>query len=212
MSEEHWDASEYIADYKDCLGLIEWMFPILYSIYDFEKGKTFLELGCGSGKWSALFAFAGMYGTLVDNNPKMLEQVRKNFPAISQSFIFIEDDARTLEKVPVNAFDFVFSEGLLEHFDKDTRRNIIFNIVEKMKQKESCVILLVPHDMEDTYGGEHRWENPNELVKEISETGVFNYIIGITYHDHKGKIPIIGIMGCIGNTDSVESLRKKRNT
>ena len=207
----HWNASEYVANYKDCFNLFQnYIFPVLSQVINFTPKSKFLEVGCGSGKWSACFAIMGMYGVLVDNNPAMLERVRENFPAISKSFFLIEDDARTLEKVTNNSFDLIFSEGLLEHFNKEERERVIINMASKMKHTDSCLLLIVPHDYKDTHGGEHRWENLEEFSREIGETKQFNYVIPIKFvEDGSEEVPWLGVLAYKGEINPLERISSK---
>lgn len=191
---ERWDASTYVADWKDVFGVIQEFFPTFEKALDFDEEDLVLEVGVGSGKWSAAFAILGHHCVVVDNNPEMFEQVRKNFPAISKSFIFVLDDARTLNRVPNNTFNIVFSEGLLEHFlDKEERLSVLRAMAKKVRQQLGILIILVPY--KTNAPDEHQYEDVEELFSEFKESGMFeDDYTGIKFFSEGEELKIIGVM------------------
>ncbi|MDB2369504.1 class I SAM-dependent methyltransferase [Planktomarina temperata] len=78
-----------------------------------------LEIGCGRGSLSAYFADVGADCHLLDISPKAIELAKKSFASLNLSGNFYVADC---EKLPFldETFDFVFSIGLLEHFEDIT--------------------------------------------------------------------------------------------
>jgi len=183
---ERWHPDEYVANYRNAIGVIkEFIFPFLEYI-EIENEDWVLEVGVGSGKWSAAFAIMGCNVVGVDNHPGMLDRVRLNFPAISRSMILVLDDARTLNNIPNQFFDIVVSEGLVEHFlDDDERLQVMRNMAVKLKPTESVLICVVPYNSKEE--DEHCYENHEELVRELESLKIFNNLqcFAMTQGDEK---------------------------
>lgn len=88
-------------------------------------GKCVLELGSGTGRLSYLLLQAGAAKvTLVDNSRKALELstgLFRDVPAERHAIV----DGDVFDVALEEAFDVVFSSGLIEHFDGDARQRII---------------------------------------------------------------------------------------
>jgi len=185
---ERWNPDEYTANYSDVVGVYLTFIPSLAQ-WSKLKGTNFLELGCGSGKWSATFALLGFDCVLVDNTPKMFDRVRKNFPTIAKTFICLEQDVLNLH-VPPRTFDIVFSEGLYEHFlDKDDRIKFMQNVSMSLTDNGQ-VIIMVPceSDAEDEYKF-----TLEELISEWKE--YYPYVDGFSFKGEDGnRINLIGII------------------
>ncbi len=87
---------------------------------DFERwrGKRVLELGCGIGTDTISFARAGAQVTAVDLSPKSLEVARQRARVfgLEDRIRFYEADGEDLTaKVPVEAYDLVYSFGVIHH-------------------------------------------------------------------------------------------------
>src|SRR3989344_2591619 len=125
-----WEGRNVISDYSlklyDLLGKVS---------KKLKKNSKILEVGCGSGEGLAVFKDHETYG--VDISKKALElskRYTKNVFEADASKLPFED----------NYFDFVFSSGLLEHFDDEKAGKIIreMTIVSK---KSGKVLILVPN-------------------------------------------------------------------
>ncbi|MEW5852657.1 MAG: methyltransferase domain-containing protein [Myxococcota bacterium] len=88
-------------------------------------GRTFLELGCGTGRLSRLMLDQGAsHVTMVDSSRRALALARKLFEDVSPSrYDVVESDI--LEYRPPQRFDVVFSSGVVEHFDGPQRRGVM---------------------------------------------------------------------------------------
>jgi SAM-dependent methyltransferase len=75
---------------KDYQGEADYVLSLVR--HSHPESKSLLELGCGTGKHAALFQKAGYAVEGVDMSASMLEQARRNFPAIR----FHHGDARSV--------------------------------------------------------------------------------------------------------------------
>jgi SAM-dependent methyltransferase len=79
-----------------------------------HAGERVLEVGCGIGTDAMSFARAGAQLTAVDASPKSLEMTRRRFELSGLPATLLQGDAEVLP-FPDNAFDFVYSHGVLHH-------------------------------------------------------------------------------------------------
>lgn len=82
-------------------------------------GKTILEVGCGRGATLREFARRGAYTFGLDYSEEALE-ICRNLQAENKTILpgtFVNGDARSLP-FSDGSFDFVFSVGLVEHFEE----------------------------------------------------------------------------------------------
>jgi len=100
---------------------------ILHKIFSEElkkhstQGKTILEVGCGNSSWLSYFANThGMKVSGIDYSEKGCEQSRKIFERDHvQGNIYFGDFFNPPAEVPRD-FDFVYSGGVVEHFEDTT--------------------------------------------------------------------------------------------
>ncbi len=143
MSDERWNPETYKAEFGHILALYNspgWMY--LFKYVQHPPGKV-LEIGCGCGKWSALFALLGFQVTCTDRDPKMLKQVRKNFPYIKMLY-----KTATLPFVSnqfTEQFDVVFNEGTIEHFLNNEDRVRAIEDMSRCLKSGGILILIVPY-------------------------------------------------------------------
>jgi len=167
-----------VANWRHAIGVIEQFFPVLEDhITLIPPPEMVLELGTGSGKWSAAFTIIGSHVTAVDNNQKMLERVIDNFPSLHKAIWLLNDDASALKWIPDKKYNLIFSEGLYEHFlDIEEREKLINLWHSKLAPKGECLIM-VP----DGNKAEDEIEyTANSLAKEICDFEVFDEWIGFT--------------------------------
>ena len=100
---------------------------ILHEIFSAElkkyetKGKTMMEIGCGNSSWLSYFAKTfGMSVSGIDYSEKGCEQSRKIFERDHiDGKIYFGDFFNPPPSVPKD-FDFVYSGGVVEHFEDTT--------------------------------------------------------------------------------------------
>ena len=82
-----------------------------------DAGLRTLDLGCGPGAFSPLFAAQGYVG--VDINPRYIAYARRHFQGE-----FMAGDARAVD-LPEASFDQILVFGLLHHLDDETVRAVL---------------------------------------------------------------------------------------
>jgi len=120
MTYEEWDSKERIPKTREDFLNVEKKFldgnPYIRDKFDFGlfKNKKVLEIGCGSGAASCLFAKAGAKVTCVDITEQAIKITMLNAQMQKVSLNAIKMDAENL-KFRNGEFDYVFSWGVLHH-------------------------------------------------------------------------------------------------
>jgi 2-polyprenyl-3-methyl-5-hydroxy-6-metoxy-1,4-benzoquinol methylase len=92
-----------------------------------EPGKHALEIGCGTGLFTAMFAERGVRVTAVDISPELLEQARqRNLPADRVRFLEKRFEDCDLE----GPFDAVVGSSVLHHLEVDEALHRIFTLLK----------------------------------------------------------------------------------
>lgn len=178
MDEQRWKAEEYRATFENAMGVILQFFNAMNQYMAIKTNQNVLEIGIGSGKWSAAFSIVGCNVVAVDNNLEILDNFHVNFPQISKAILTVQDDATTLRKIPNKTFDIVFSEGLLEHFlDFEERQKVILNMFSKVRPNGICVCLVPKNSVKDD---EILYSSPEQLISEFERINGFEKIEGFT--------------------------------
>jgi ubiquinone/menaquinone biosynthesis C-methylase UbiE len=89
------------------------------------KGKRVLEIGCGAGGHSALFARKGALVTAVDLTPKRVEATAAKFRLLGADALGCRALQADAEALPFadGEFDIVYSNGVLHH-TRDTQKAV----------------------------------------------------------------------------------------
>ena len=122
---------------------------ILHEIFSKElnkhetKGKTLLEVGCGNSSWLPYFAKNfGMNVSGIDYSEKGCEQSRKIFERDKvNGTIYFGDFFNPPAEVPRD-FDFVYSGGVVEHFEDTVAAIKAFSLFLK---KDGIMITTLPN-------------------------------------------------------------------
>jgi SAM-dependent methyltransferase len=103
-------------------------------LLQFFRGKSNLEIGSGSGRWSQTFAHGEYIGIEIDRSAAVFSHKRfKNDIIVADvRFLPIRDDS----------FDFVFSIGVVEHFPET-----MLAIAEHMRvcTRDGLILISVPY-------------------------------------------------------------------
>lgn len=90
-----------------------------------KKGQSVLEIGCGSGMTSLALAKNGREVTALDYSEKSIELVDYIAAKLECTITTCVKDATLPLDFDNKVFDFVFQAGLLEHFDKEKRIELL---------------------------------------------------------------------------------------
>jgi SAM-dependent methyltransferase len=149
----------------------------IQSFYDlFSKtnpiGKTCLEIGAGTGYISKLLTQKyRLDTTLIDSN----REAYKMFQKVSGKGKYIIIDAFSFK--PDEEFDIVFSDGLIEHFYRKERLEMV-SVHKNLAKADGYVIIFVPKDswfvknLCDWKGGLEVKYNYGQLERELTEAGL----------------------------------------
>ena len=83
--------------------------PVLIRVVGNCDGKAVLDLGCGNGYLSRVFARRGARVTAVDSSPRMVKNAKARDPGNSLKINYITSDAARLKMVDDDSFDLVFA-------------------------------------------------------------------------------------------------------
>jgi 2-polyprenyl-3-methyl-5-hydroxy-6-metoxy-1,4-benzoquinol methylase len=145
MTYEDWDSEKRIPKSKEDFLKIEKLFldgnPFLKDYFDFNrfKDKKILEIGCGSGAASCLFAKGGANVTSVDITEKALEMTTLNAKNQNLKIKVLQQDAEKL-MLPKNYFDYIFSWGVLHHSQNTLKA---FEQLSKLLKKNGRGLIMV---------------------------------------------------------------------
>jgi putative AdoMet-dependent methyltransferase len=124
---EHYDASVDdesgfpFTGYRDALAAT-------LNAADPKPGQSVLDIGCGTGNLSLLFALAGCTVTGVDFSPAMLELARRRVPGAH----LLELDLRgSWETIAGQQFDLIASAYVFHEFDLESKVATLARLVEE---------------------------------------------------------------------------------
>lgn len=104
---------------------------ILSIVRTFAAGKRVLEIACGTGQWTPLFAELARKVVAIDSSPRCLEIARAK-SAVHKNVSFILADAYRLAGLP-GQFDFAFVAGWYSHVPKSLIRTYLQGLPAKLK-------------------------------------------------------------------------------
>jgi 2-polyprenyl-3-methyl-5-hydroxy-6-metoxy-1,4-benzoquinol methylase len=190
------DPDSYKEDARCFPGIKMWAKNII-SMTGLEVPFRVIEIGCGSGKFSAFFKHIGCDVLATDANSKMLDRVTENFSQFK-----LETRVVALPDVPddIKDYDLAFNEGLIEHFPPDEAVEMIQAMASTLKP-DGWVAIYMPVDTQDE--GEYPY-TPEEILEVfrragLTETNVWYNIWANTEGKQKRHL------GCIGRKRMTEN-------
>lgn len=115
--------------------------PLLEVVERYSPNRVTLEIGCGSGLTTSHLALRGYDASGIDSDLDMIHFAQQLSSQMGSLARFWLDDLKTLEGAR-NAFDVIYSHGVMEHFsDKE-----IVAIVDRHLVAASHVIISIPSD------------------------------------------------------------------
>ena len=123
--------------------------PFLRDTFDYSKytGKQVLDVGCGAGVMSGLFADAGAEVTSIDLTQAAVETTKRSGNRWGFPFRVSRMDAEALA-LKDDSFDFAFSWGVLHH-TRDTER--AFTEVARVLKPAGSGLIMVYHKTSAVY-------------------------------------------------------------
>ena len=148
----------------------EWIASVIENT---KAGDRLLELGSGTGELSAFLASKGRNVVLLDFSQDNLDFSRQVFELLNLEADYVMADVTKKLPFDDDSFDFVWSSGLLEHFED----SVISHIIEESKRvTNSKVFSLVPNASSLAYrlgkwqqecSGSWKWGKEDPLITMI---------------------------------------------
>jgi 2-polyprenyl-3-methyl-5-hydroxy-6-metoxy-1,4-benzoquinol methylase len=131
--EDYWieakeSQDETIQRIKDAMIGSRWWHKIAYMTKNYFgsiEGLRVIEIGAGAGEMSAKMALSGASCTLFDYSPNAIEFSKKIFSELGLRADVHLIDAFNLPEKSLGKFDVAMSFGLIEHFTKQRRSEIV---------------------------------------------------------------------------------------
>ena len=154
-----------------------------------KPNSTVLEIGCGSGETSLVLSENKRIVTAIDYSEGSIELVSTASERLNINLNLLKCDATKDLPFVENEFDVVFQAGLLEHFEKDTR----INLLRKWSKYCKTMVSMIPNAASIAYRvgkaimeRDHNWQFGLEmpqytLYDEFYAAGLTNiheYTIG----------------------------------
>lgn len=129
--------------YASCPGWHAIQEAVLATFSGFDGLRT-VELGCGEGKVSLLFALRGAKTTLVDYSDKQLRNARHVAEAFEIEPVFMPGNLLRLPSEAFDRYDVSMSFGTAEHFFDDERQ-AIFDVHCRVLRPGGLTFVWVPN-------------------------------------------------------------------
>ncbi len=155
-------APYYETNRNPMTGLDELIFCKQFPLQD-VKGKTVLDIGCGTGRLSRQIAKAGAKVCGIDISEKMLEQARKKDTETE----YLHFKPNTVFPFQDKKFDFIVSNLVLEHI-KDLP--FFFSEITRISSKTSFIYISAMHPAMLLKGTQANFKHP-ETGKEFRPKG-----------------------------------------
>ena len=112
---------------------MQWLVTILPRIQRFLPAGSVLEIAPGFGRWTQFLKDHCEELTIVDLSEKCISACRARFKD-SNNISYHVNDGKSLDMIPDNSLDFVFSFDSLVHADEDALETYIQHLSMKMQQ------------------------------------------------------------------------------
>ncbi len=134
--------------------------------FGLEPGQKLLDIPCGDGFWSSVFAKAGFVVVGVDLSPGGVEMARRRYPGIE----FLTGNAEETLPVPQASFDVVFSRGITHLHRRELFTDRAFRVVANLMSyvKPGGILLISYHTKRDGAGPDRHVQHPvSDLVRLV---------------------------------------------
>jgi SAM-dependent methyltransferase len=132
-----WDVSDFLdSGREDFERLVS---PVLKRIGFSPAGRTMVELGCGAGRMTQVFAARFDRVIALDVSGEMLDRARTMAQGV-QNVEWMQANGLDLEGVASNSVDFAFSYLVLQHLpDEKTVSGYISELLRVLKESGICL-------------------------------------------------------------------------
>ena len=175
-----WDWKIVKEDFKSV-----WKNPSMESFYLLNrwkslKMKTFLDLGCGLGRHSYLFAKNNFKVSCFDISEDAIYRTKK---WCEQEHLECNYNVGDMLKLPYdnNSFDCILCMNVISHTDTEGIKQVIKEIYRVLKNNGECYLTL---GSKDTWGFKQDWPKVDENTKLLMEEGP-EYKVPHFYADYK---------------------------
>lgn len=128
------------------------------------QGRTYCEVGCGSGTTSAMLAQLGAIASLVDIAAEPLEFARRHFEQLGLAGTYYQQDALCMD-LPDGVFDVVWNAGVIEHF-YDPGKVQLIREMWRITRPGGYLFIAVPN----------QWDIPFAIAKKLAQwRGTWGY-------------------------------------
>jgi SAM-dependent methyltransferase len=144
---------------------VAWVAQHYIREFDLRPDERLLDVGCGDGFWTALFAEAGLAATGVDLSPVGIETARRAHPGVE----FVVGDAENLP-FPEESFNVVFCRAISHLSRHDLFTDASTRLVAGMARllRPGGLILISFYTQRDGGGTpEHAWHRLSDLLKLV---------------------------------------------
>lgn len=169
-----------------------------------EEGKELIELGCGNGRDSSLFARSGVKVTAIDQSEQSIKNLQNN--NLTNQIKFIADDFIKTKLLEEKTFDYVYSRFTM-HSITEKEEDILLKRVYSALEDNGLFFIEVRSIKDDIFGlgeeiarntyiyNEHcrRFIIMKELVNKLEDIG-FNIVLSNedkNYAIYKNQNPIV---------------------
>lgn len=150
-----------------------WIEPSIESYYLLNRWKNqgksvFLDLGCGLGRHTILFAKNGFNTKAFDLSPEAIKQTKKY---AKQENLNIEFEIGDMINLPYsdNSIDCILCRNVISHTDTEGIKKIIFELKRVLKKDGECYLTL---GSKETWGFKQtNWPLVDENTKIRMEEG-----------------------------------------
>lgn len=146
-SEDAW--SQGGEEWSMCWGSshMQWYGSFLPRIHSFIPAHTILEIGPGFGRWTDFLRNYCSNLIAVDYSEKCIQACKERFADCSNMSFFV-NDGKSLDMVPDNTIDFIFSFESLSYADGEKMSEYISQIARKLKRNG---VAFIHHSNLDEY-------------------------------------------------------------
>lgn len=166
-----------------------------------DEGRELLELGCGNGRDSILFAQKGLNVTAIDQSKQSIIDLREG--SYGDRIKFIQDDFIKTDILGCMKFNYIYSRFTM-HSIKEEEESILIERVHNALEKDGLFFIEVRSVKDDIYGlGEEVARNTYIYQEHSRRFIVIDELIE--------KLKLIGFSIVFANEDKNYAVYKDEN-